>query len=140
MIVDQSTVFGRRAQERLASESTGWFTTITASGQPKSIPVWFLWRDDESLLIYSQPNALKMRNIRINPKVSFNLDSDGQGGNIVRLEGTAEAPENFPLLTEVEEYFEKYREQIPSLGISAEELAATYSAAIVIRPERLTGI
>ncbi len=139
MIVDRSTEFGQRAATRLEQETTGWLTTITEGGQPKSIPVWFVWQEDESVLIYSQPNQLKLRNIEANPRVSFNLDSDGNGGNIVRLEGPAEVPADHPQAIEVPEFVEKYAPLIPALGISAEQMSATYSTAIVIKPERLAG-
>lgn len=139
MIVDQSTAYGQRAAKRLTEEQTGWLTTVTASGQPKSIVVWFLWQDDESVLIYSRPDTLKLRNIRANPKVSFNLDSDGRGGNIIRLEGTAELPENHPLASEVPGYVAKYGHLIPNINMTVEEMAAAYSEAIVIRPDRMSG-
>lgn len=139
MIVDRTTEFGQRAAARLEQEKTGWLTTITAGGQPKSIPVWFLWQEDESLLIYSQPDQLKLRNIEVNPRVSFNLDSDGNGGNIVRLEGPAELPADYPLGSTIPGYVEKYRDLIPALNMTVEEMTATYSRAIIIRPERLAG-
>lgn len=139
MIIDRSTEFGQRAASRLENEKTGWLTTITANGQPKSIPVWFVWQEDESVLIYSQPDQLKLRNIETNPRVSFNLDSDGNGGNIVRLEGPAEIPADYPLGSEVPAFVEKYQDLIPALNMSVEEMAATYSTAIVIKPERLAG-
>ena len=45
-------------------------TTVRPDGQPVSVPVWFLMRDDETILLYSQPGKNKLRNIASNPKVS----------------------------------------------------------------------
>lgn len=133
---DTSTGVGRAAKARLEHESTAWLTTVRErDGMPQPVPVWFLW-DGESFLIYSQPGARKVKNIRGNPHVAVNLNSDAHGGGIVRAEGVAEIVEDAPPLTEVPAYIEKYRPSIPALGMSEDEVADTYRAAIRVRPER----
>jgi hypothetical protein len=47
-----------------------WLTTVRPDGRPDSVPVWFLWRDDETILVYSQSGKIKLRNISHNPRVS----------------------------------------------------------------------
>ncbi len=133
---DMSTDAGQRAKGRLENESTAWLTTVRErDGMPQPVPVWFLW-DGESFLVYSQPEARKVENIRQNSRVAINLNSDAHGGDIVRAEGIAEIVEDAPPLTEVPAYIEKYRPSIPALGMSEDEVAETYRAAIRVRPER----
>ena len=72
-----------RAAERLDHEVMGWLTTVTANGRPQSSGVWFVSLDD-AIYIQSQREAAKLRNIRANGKVSFHLDGDGAGGDIVK--------------------------------------------------------
>ena len=37
-------------EARLHSNLMAWLTTVRPDGQPDSVPVWFLVRDDESIL------------------------------------------------------------------------------------------
>jgi len=67
-----------KVADRLDEEVVAWLTTVRPDGQPQSSIVWFL-RDGDDLLIYSQENAGKLRNIAANPKVAFNLRSDEHG-------------------------------------------------------------
>ncbi|MGH4011944.1 MAG: nitroreductase/quinone reductase family protein [Pseudonocardiaceae bacterium] len=57
----------QHVEGRLRSNLMIWLTTVSPSGRPESVPVWFLRRDDETLLVYSQPGKPKLRNIRANP-------------------------------------------------------------------------
>ena len=45
-VLDPSTDFGARATRRLNEEIIGWLTTVSPSGQPQPVPVWFLWDGD----------------------------------------------------------------------------------------------
>jgi len=136
-MVDTSTDKGKLADERLRSEDIIWLTTVSPSGQPQSIPVWFLW-DGETILIYSQPNQAKIRNIESNPKVALNLNSDERGGHVVRLQGTAEIDRTVGLATNVQAMIEKYDAAIKRIGYNAEQFAEGYSVAIRITPTKLT--
>jgi hypothetical protein len=55
----------RRAhvEGRLRANLMAWLTTVRPDGRPDSVPVWFLLRHDETVLIYSQPAKVKLRNI-----------------------------------------------------------------------------
>ena len=132
---DTTTKAGKRAVERLQEEEISWITTVRSDGQPQTVPVWFLW-DDGGFLIYSQPNRQKLKNIARNPHVGLNLNSNAQGGDVVRLEGTATIDEDAPPSSEVPPYVEKYRDAIARIGYDPEGFARAYSVAVRVTPER----
>ena len=93
----------RRLDERTQSQrptrapapSADWPSTSSAGsprtnpdGQPQSSPVWFLWEDGE-ILVYSRRRAPRNENIRERPLVSFNLNTDATGDEVVTMEGVA---------------------------------------------------
>ena len=137
-MIDTSTEFGQRTQRRLNDEIIGWLTTVTPGGQPQSVPIWFLWQDDETLLVFSRPGAPKLRNIRNNPHVSFNLDSDRRIGDIIRLEGPAKISDTLSA-TDVPAFIEKYRDGFTRIGMTPDEFAATFSAGVTMKPARVRG-
>ena len=49
VIIDESTEFGARVAEHLRTEIVVWMTTVTPSGAPLPMPVWFLWEGGESV-------------------------------------------------------------------------------------------
>jgi PPOX class probable F420-dependent enzyme len=54
-------------EARLHGNLMAWLTTVRPDGQPVSVPVWFLLREDETFVVYSKPNQLKLRNIHTTP-------------------------------------------------------------------------
>ena len=122
-------------ESRLSKAVVVWLTTVRSDGQPQTSPVWFMW-DGERFLVYSRPASRKIPNIRSNPHVSLNLDGDGDGGEIVTIEGTAEIDGEAPCANEIEVYLEKYRDYIKRLGSEPEPFARAYSTAIRILPTR----
>jgi PPOX class probable F420-dependent enzyme len=134
-MLDTTTEAGGRAERRLR-EKIAWLTMARSDGLPQSVPVWLLW-DGEGLLIYSQPDRPKLRNIRANPRVGLHLNSNDRGGDVVRVEGTAEILDDFPPASGVGEYVEKYRESIACIGLKPESFARAYSVAPRVTPTRL---
>lgn len=134
-MLDTTTELGRRAERLLREEETIWLTTVRADGQPQSVPVWFVW-DGQTFLIYSRPNNQKLRNIRRQPRVGLNLNTDEYGDRVVRVEGTAEIVEGAPLATEVPAMAEKYRAGIKRIGMDLAGFANAYSVAIRVTPTR----
>ncbi|HEX4087903.1 MAG TPA: TIGR03667 family PPOX class F420-dependent oxidoreductase [Trebonia sp.] len=130
----------RRAhvEARLRSNLMAWLTTVSPTGKPESVPVWFLLREeDETVLIYSEPGKPKLRHIAQNPQVALGLDVTDIGRDIVRIDGEArEAPDAGPA-DEQPHYRAKYAERIGTLFGDAEGFASRFSVPIVITPRRL---
>jgi len=99
--------------------------------------VWFLLRDDETILVYSQAAKVKLRNISHNPRVALGLDVTDLGRDIIRIEGTAEHVPEFPAADQVPEYVVKYAERIGAMFGAPSQFAALYSEALIITPHRL---
>ena len=56
----------------LEREPVVWLSTVRPDGQPHLVPTWFWW-DGEALLVFSKPDARKVRNLRANPSVMLAL-------------------------------------------------------------------
>jgi PPOX class probable F420-dependent enzyme len=134
-MLDTTTEAGSRADRRLREEGIIWLTTVRSDGQPQSVPVWFLW-DGETFLIYSQPYQQKLKNIGTNPHVGLHLNSNARGGDVVRVEGTAEILDDFRPAAEVGDYVEKYRDSIARIGFEPNSFARAYSVALRVTPAR----
>lgn len=128
----------QRVEDRLTHNLMAWLTTVRPDGQPVSVPLWFLLRDDDSILIYSRPSKQKLSNLRANPRVSLTLDVTDIGRNIVRLEGTARQVHDVPPAHELPAYLAKYGERIAALFDTPEQFGKLFSEAIVITPEKLS--
>ena len=114
-------------------------TTVRANGQPEPSPVWFLW-DGKSILIFSRPNTVKVRNIAKRPSVALSLNSDYYGNDVVVIPGEARivpdvrAADAFPALVE------KYRDNLDNPGsVTTEQFVGEYTVAIQITPTGLRG-
>ncbi len=124
-------------ETRLRSNNIAWLTTVRPNGRPETAPVWFLVRDDDTILVYSQPDKLKLRNIATNPQVALSLDVTDLGRDVIRIDGTARRAEGHPPANEVSQYVAKYAERIGAMFGTADRFAEAFSAAVLITPTRL---
>ena len=109
--------------------------TVNGRGAPQPSPVWFLW-DDGSLLLYSQPDTAKLRNISANPRVALHLNDDGRGSDVVILSGRAAVSDD-PPAHEIPAYVAKYAGLIQGNGWTPESFASDYSVPVRVA---LTGL
>ena len=137
-LLDTTTPRGRRIAMRLRDEVIAWLVTVRRDGQPQPSPVWFLWQDPD-ILIYSQPERPKLRNLEANPRVALHFDADESGGDVAILEGTAEADPSLPGADAIPGYVEKYHSLIAALGWTPESFSADYSVPVRIRLTRVRG-
>ncbi|HWD95473.1 MAG TPA: TIGR03667 family PPOX class F420-dependent oxidoreductase [Acidimicrobiales bacterium] len=127
-----------RVEGRLRHNIIAWLSTVRPDGQPITLPVWFLFREDETLLVYSQPTSAKLRNISANPKVSFVLDVSDLGRSVVRIEGLASrAPDVVPADHQTA-YLAKYSERIGAMFDTPDMFAAQFSVPLIITPTKLS--
>lgn len=125
-----------RAAERLGREVMGWLTTVTASGRPRTSPVWFAVHDG-AIYVQSRPDAAKLDSIRANGKVSFHLDGDGAGGDIVTIDADAEVLDAAPSGV-ADVYLAKYERVIRErLRSTPEAMIADYSTTVRVIPRRV---
>jgi PPOX class probable F420-dependent enzyme len=125
----------QEVSRRLESERYGWLTTVAKSGQPVPRLVWFYF-DGNEVTVYSMPNAAKVAHIKAHPRVSLNLDSDGNGGGVVAVGGEArvDAVDADPAADQ--QYQAKYAEHAKSLGMS-EEFLAGFNTRLKISVEKV---
>jgi PPOX class probable F420-dependent enzyme len=94
-MIDFTSEFGQRVRKRLETEQIIWITTVFPDSTPQPNPVWFYW-DGESVLIYTRPGSIKLKNLTRNPHVSLNFEgATATGGDVVIFHGIARLePEN----------------------------------------------
>lgn len=137
--LDTSTEYGQRVQRRLEDEAVIWLTTVDAQGRPQPSPVWFLWQGDGTMLVYSQRDKPKLRNIAARSAVALSFNTDEQGDDVVVFTGTAEIEPDFPPATGISAYIEKYGTGIANLNSNPAQFAAEYSVPVVITLQRVRG-
>jgi PPOX class probable F420-dependent enzyme len=137
--IDTSTDFGKRQKAKLENEQVAWLTTVDGDGRPFPSPIWFLYEDDGTLLIYSRPNKPKLRNIATNAAVSLNFNSDEHGIDVVIFDAAAVIDESAVPVQEHPVYLEKYREGIKSIDMTPESFTAEFSVAIRVILQKVRG-
>ena len=138
VIPDRATAYGERVRRRLTEETTIWLTTVGRDGTPQPNPVGFLWDGGDSLLTYSQTDARRLANIRRQPLVSLNFDSNG-GDDIVVLTGTAEILDGYPAVPGNPAWLDKYGQAIDARFGSAAKFAQRFSVPVRIHVTRVRG-
>ncbi len=67
-----------RVEPMLAAEPVVWLSTVRPDGLPHLVPTWFWW-DGDAVVVYSKPDAVKVRNLRANPRLMIALGRPGRG-------------------------------------------------------------
>ncbi|MBX3013924.1 MAG: TIGR03667 family PPOX class F420-dependent oxidoreductase [Caldilineaceae bacterium] len=120
----------------LQVEKLAWLTTVRSDGTPLPTPIWFLWCGDHFLL-FSEPDALKVRNIRRNRRVAIHFNTDPTGEIFAVFIGEAISDPAPVSAAERTAYVEKYRHGLAMIGVTAAEHAQRWSTVIRIRPDRV---
>jgi PPOX class probable F420-dependent enzyme len=124
----------QEVSDRLQSDNFGWLTTVAKSGQPVPRLIWFYF-DGHELTVYSMPQAAKVAHVKAHPEVSLNLDSDGNGGGIIVVAGTARVDATDVDGREDGPYWAKYRETAEKVGLA--DGFANFSTRLKITPTRV---
>lgn len=123
--------------QRLREETVIWLTTVGADGTPQPNPVWFLWEEPDTVLIYNREDAHRLAHIARRPQVALHFNHN-RGGDVVVLTGTARVVER-PLAHENPAYLAKYEAQAARVGGTPPEFAAQYPVALEVTVERVRG-
>ncbi|HEY7340992.1 MAG TPA: pyridoxamine 5'-phosphate oxidase family protein [Ktedonobacterales bacterium] len=139
-MLDRADSLQAQILERLEKEEYGFLITVRPDGRPHAIPVCFLYEKD-SILVFSLPDSVKVRNIRENPQVSLALESFGFGDYFsVVVGGIAELvdePSNWLQYSPYDAKYEKLSQRIFGADHVPEEYAAQFSQAIRITPVKI---
>jgi PPOX class probable F420-dependent enzyme len=135
VVFDTGSASDLHALARLESDMVAWLTTVTPDGQPQTFPIWFLW-DGVELMIYSDKRAKRNVNVVANPRVSFHLDANPKGGDVVVVEGRARIDPDAPGPVENAAYRAKYDAWIREFLADTDAFAEIYNVVIRISPER----
>ena len=134
-MLDVTTEWGQHAEQRLRTNIIGWLTTVGSDGRPYTVPVWFLW-DGKTVLIFSQPEKQKIRNLRKNARVTLALDDTKQGEDVVIVEGTAVVLDNPDISATMPAYVEKYEAMMQDIDLTPQSMAADFSVGIRVTPTK----
>jgi PPOX class probable F420-dependent enzyme len=126
----QSEQFTRRL-----ADTTVWLTTVSAKNRPAPRPVWFVF-DGEQLIVFSRPDAVKVKHVENNPYVSLCFNTDDQGSDVLVISGKAEIDPTLVPSTAPGGYLAKYEPRYAVIGLDRETFDQTYSVGIRITPER----
>lgn len=124
-----------RVLDRLTEDEIAWLTTVTPGGRPAPRPVWFLWTDG-GCMVYSQPDAAKLRHLERNDQATLSFNSSSTGGDIVVLHGRAARAPDAPPPERLPGLLDKYAALLDRIGMTAEHFTSTYSVPLRFVPER----
>ena len=136
---DFNSKIGRTIKRRLKQEQIIWLTTLGAHQTPQPRPVWFHW-DGETVLIFSQSAAAKVRHITRHPRVALNFNTDSQGGAVGVLIGEAQISREPVEPKRMKAYLRKYKLGIQSLGMTPAAMTQDYPIAIRVTPLTIRGM
>jgi len=130
--------FAARVAKHLREEQVVWLTTVSLTGLPSPNPIWFLWDGASTVRIYTTPDAIRLRNLQQNPKVSLNFAANGF--DIVVVTGTAEIDTQAPASDTVPEFVEKYTPWYSRVNQTRASYAKQYPVLLTISLDRVRGI
>jgi PPOX class probable F420-dependent enzyme len=136
--METTSLAAARIRRFLEQEPVVWLSTVRPDGGPHLVPIWFWW-DGEALLVFSKPNAQKIRNLRAHPSVMLAFGDAEDDFDVGMVEGTAELVDRPTREILPAGHLRKYARQLAAIGLSPEEYAETYSQVVRIIPTRALG-
>jgi PPOX class probable F420-dependent enzyme len=122
----------------LDREPVLWLSSIRNDGGPHLVPSWFVW-DGEAVLVFSKPNAQKVRNVRADHRVMLAVGAAERDFDVELVEASAEVIPETTRTFLPGSFAGKYAELADRAGLTIDLFAATYSQPIRIRPVRWFG-
>ena len=133
-----ATLAGARIRRFLEEEPIVWLSMVRPDGRPHLVPIWFWW-DGVAILIFSKPDAQKVRNLRGRPDVMLALGDADEDFDVGLLRGTAELLDRPTREVVPAAHLAKYAERMAAIGLDTETYAETYSQVIRITPADYVG-
>nr|QEO73969.1 hypothetical protein [uncultured bacterium] len=121
------------SRELLASSIPARFAYVGLDGEPRVVPIAFLW-DGARIVMGSVPKSAKVQALRRNPNVALTIDTEGFPPHVLLIRGTAsvEVVEGVP-----DEYVEASRKIVPEHQFEGWEagVRALYERMVLIEVE-----
>ena len=136
---DPSTPFGARVQRRLHEARTIWFVSVGRDGTPAPNLVWFHWDGEATIVVYTRPDARRLVHLAAHPQLALNLDSDGTGGDMIIVSGTAVRDPGQPAADRHPGYLVKYGDAMTGVSGSPEQFAGDFSVPIRVDITKVRG-
>lgn len=121
----------RRVLPMLARDRVLWLSTIGRDGRPHLVPTWFWW-DGEALLVWSRADAVKVRNLRADPRLMVAVGDPGADFSVGLIEASAVLVDR-PI---PDGFFAKYEGGLARAGLDRATFRAQYTQAIRVMPTR----
>ncbi len=134
-MIDLTSEHGMQALKKLKSEMVIWLTTVTPNGTPQPRPVWFIWQDNK-IIVYSMASAKKLEHIRNNPHVSLQFNMASHNDTAFVFIGQASIIESPTPAIKVNEYIQKYSDEIKGMDATPESFNDAYNVRIEITPTK----
>ena len=115
-----------------------WLTTIGPEQSPRPRPVRFYW-DGQQFLLYSRPDAHKLKHIERHPNVSLHFNSNFIGHDVVVFLGRATLGSEGRDIPHSRAFIDKYRSRIEEQGATPESFSKDFSVSITVVPNQLRG-
>jgi PPOX class probable F420-dependent enzyme len=122
-----------RVLPMLAEERVVWLSTVRPDGTPHLCPTWFWW-DGEALVVYSKPDAVKVRNLRANPRLMVAVGDPEDDFAVGLIEAGADVDQQRAVVPDA--FFAKYADELGPDRLDATTFRALYTQAIRITPSR----
>jgi len=136
--MDKASIATARIRRFLETEPVVWLSSVCDDGAPHLVPTWFVW-DGEAIVIVSKPGAVKVRNLRADPRAMLALGDADDDFDVGLLEATAILSAQPTPLELPPGFLAKYGERIAALGLTAAQFARTYSQVIRLVPVKALG-
>lgn len=136
--MDTNDLAATRVRRFLETEPVVWVSSVSHDGAPHLVPTWFVW-DGAALVIVSKPGAVKVRNLRADPRAMLALGDADDDFDVGLLEATARLSDEPTPLDLPPGFLAKYEARIAGLGLTPAQFARTYSQVIRLVPRKALG-
>jgi len=120
-----------RVLPMLSTERVVWLSTVHPDGTPHLVPTWFWW-DGSAILCWSRPGAVKVRNLRANPRLMVAVGDPASDFSVGLIEAVAELVD----VPVPPAFFGKYAADMVDGRLDPGAYPALYPQAIRITPTR----